>query len=131
MNRTDPNAPQPLIGRDDSEPGYWAIAALDNPWSRERRNAHNNDTTLHALRQGYLLRESGLRESRDHFDCQRFYRAIGSRTENVEALMAQAIGHKMVPERQCDSCKQGQGPFASCIIVPGIFDECANCYWSQ
>lgn len=50
MDRTDPDAAQPLIRRDNTKSGYWAEAALDNPWSRGRRNSYNNKTTLFELR---------------------------------------------------------------------------------
>ena len=131
MDRTDPDASQPLMGRDNTQPGYWAEAALDNPWSRGRRNSYNNKATLHELRQGHLLREPGLRESRAHFDGPRFYRVVASKTEIVEAPLSQATSPKVAPEQQCDACKLEKGPFVSCVIAPGSFRECANCHWSQ
>lgn len=131
MNSTDPDAPQPLIGRDDPDPGFWALSAYENPWSRGRRNSHNNDTTLFQLRQNNLSREPGLRESRATYDGPRFYRAVGSKTENVEALLAQSTGPKVPPGEECDSCNWKLGPFVSCVIVPGVLTECANCHWSQ
>lgn len=123
--------PQPIIGSDGAEPGFWAHAAYENPWSRGRRNSFLNGSTLYQLRQNVLHREPGLRESRANFDGRRFYRAVGNKTENLEALLAQSTGPQVTPGEECDSCQKKRGPFVSCVIAPGIFNECANCHWSQ
>lgn len=38
----------------------------------------------------------------------------------------------MPPEDACEECKKGNGPFRSCVVVPGLAKEmadCANCHW--
>lgn len=125
------NAPRPLIGRDGAEPGFWAHAAYENPWPRGSRNSHLGGSTLYKLRQNHLYREPALRESKDKFDGPRFFKAVGDKTVNLEALLAQATGPQPTPGQECISCQRGKGPFVSCVVVPGIFSECANCHWSQ
>lgn len=125
------DAPRPLLGRDGDEPGFWANTANEAPWTRGSRNSLTSGTTLHELRQARLYREPGLRISRAHFDGPRFFKTIGNKIANVEALLAQATGSEVVATEECNHCQLGHGPFVSCVVVPGIFRECANCHWSQ
>ncbi|OOQ89937.1 hypothetical protein PEBR_08325 [Penicillium brasilianum] len=121
------NAPQPLLGRDGPEPDFWAVTAHDNPWPRR----HIPSSTLYQIRQKSLYREPALRNSRRAFNGPRFFNAVGAKTENLEALLAQAPGPQVTPGQECVPCKQGRGPFVSCVVTLGIFSECANCHWSQ
>ncbi|GLI78714.1 hypothetical protein PoHVEF18_007035 [Penicillium ochrochloron] len=107
------NAPQPLIGSDGAESGIRAHAAHENPWRRGRRNSHLNEPALYQLHKSPFLR------------------AVQSNTVNKEAFLAHATGSQPVPGQECVPCQQGQGPFDSCVVVPGIFSDCANCHWSQ
>lgn len=139
MNLThhDPaDAPRPLSRRDgegpadEEEPGFWAQAALANPWMRGHRNSQNASTRLYALRENGLYREPVLRASRSSYDGPAFHRLVGWRSENVEALLAQATGAQVVPDQACNHCQRGQGLFTSCVVVPGRLLECANCHWA-
>lgn len=125
------NAPQPLLGRDGPEPDFWAVAAHDNPWPRGRRNSHIPSSTLYQLHQKSLYREPALRNSRRAFNGPRFFNVVGAKTVNLEALLAQATGPQVTPGQEWVPCRQGRGPFVSCVVVPGIFSQCANCHWSQ
>ncbi|KAJ5489003.1 hypothetical protein N7539_003893 [Penicillium diatomitis] len=96
MNSTyyDPaNTPRSLSKRDgeetadEEEPDFWAHAAPANPWMRGHRTRQNNLTTLDALRENELYREPVLR-ARSSYDGLAFYRVLGWRSENVEALLA-------------------------------------------
>ncbi|KAJ5933843.1 hypothetical protein N7454_006172 [Penicillium verhagenii] len=136
MDPDHSDAPPPLTGgdkegpaADEEQPGYWAEAALENPWRRGRRNIQNMTSRRHALRRNGLYREPVLRVSRS-YDGPGFYRLVGWRNENVEALLAQATGAQVVPEKACDHCQRSQGLFASCVIIPGRLLDCANCHWA-
>lgn len=87
-------------------------------------------TRLYALRENGLYREPVLRPSRSSYDGPAFYRLVGWRNENVEALLAQATGTQVLPEQACNHCQRGQGLFASCVIVPGRLLDCANFHWA-
>lgn len=87
-------------------------------------------TRLYALRENGLYREPVLRASRSSYDGPAFYRLVGWRNENVEALLSQATGPQVVPEQACNHCQRGHGLFASCVIVPGRLFDCANCHWA-
>ncbi|KAK4654415.1 hypothetical protein QC762_403925 [Podospora pseudocomata] len=48
---------------------------------------------------------------------------------NCEAALAHSRGD-IAPE-PCDRCREGQGRFAECVVMPGKFKgACANCRWA-
>ncbi|KAI2701468.1 hypothetical protein DTO012A7_1031 [Penicillium roqueforti] len=124
-------APRPLLGKDGAEPGFWAHAAYENPWPRGSRNSHMSGSVLYQLHQNRLYREPALRPSKAKYNGTRFLKAVGDKTVNVQALLAQATGPQLKPGAECLPCQKHRGPFVSCVVVPGIFSECANCHWSQ
>ena len=53
-----------------------------------------------------------------------------NRTGNHEAAAAFCVGRVALPA--CGRCSRGLGPFASCIVVPGLLSgACANCHWGS
>ena len=55
-----------------------------------------------------------------------------NRSANHEAILAQSRGEEINEEDCCKKCKDGAGPFATCVIVEGEFSNaCANCHYNS
>lgn len=129
---TDPlNLEAPRVGMEEEAGGFWAERALLCPWPRGRRQIKTNGTVLHQLSQLPIRREPMIRPGKTisavDFDLQ-----LRHRKENIEALLAQAVGEKAAEE--CTACGRGNGKFSGCVIVPTVqssMRSCANCHWGR
>lgn len=125
--------PDPSVGEDEADNGFWARRARQCPWKKGRNLAKKPGTLLYLLKQLPTLREPTLRETMERSG-ERFDNVVGAMRSNIEALLAQAVGIKTAPGRECLSCQQGNGYFVSCVTVPSLFNKmpcCANCHWRK
>lgn len=125
--------PDPSVGETEAENGFWARRARRCPWKKGRNLAKKPGTLLYQLKQLPILREPTLRETME-ISGERFDNVVGSMRSNIEALLAQAVGIKAAPGRECASCQEGNGYFVSCVTVPSLFNKmpcCANCHWRK
>ncbi|KAJ5101347.1 hypothetical protein NUU61_003569 [Penicillium alfredii] len=88
MSTENTGYPDPLTGQDGNEPGFWAQAAVDNPWRRGTRSSTQQGTRHNLLRAMLLRREPALRVSTDGTD---FHSTLGRKNANIEALLAQSV----------------------------------------
>lgn len=55
---------------------------------------------------------------------------LNSRPRKRNAMLAQAVGVKAIP--QCQQCEQGKGQFVGCVVLPDMLEgACANCVWEK
>ena len=121
--------PDPLCGKDNDNPGFWATLAKTNSWSHNNQPETRPWLLYNKLKTYQLVREPGLRAPISGIE---FFYEVNPKSVNVEALLAQSVGYVMPPEDACEECKKGNGPFTSCVVVPGLgkeMAECANCHW--
>lgn len=131
-----PGLPDPLYGREsdeDTPPGFWATRAKECVWTRGSSAIRSPGKYLNTLSTMPLQREPVLRYPtkrgrRRHVDGQTFNGQVGHQRENIEALLAYAVGQKPPPEGQCESCLRGDGKFLQCVMCPGT-THCASCHW--
>lgn len=128
---TPPNMtifPDPHVGDDLDQPGFWAELSPSNPWpwGQGARSCQNPESRIARLRARPLLREPGLRY---HCTGLNFFQRVNLKPCNIEAMMIQSTGDKNVGAASCDNCRRGCGPFRSCVQVPGVSTACANCHW--
>lgn len=118
-----PVVESPVVGADEARPGYWAHFALQSPWDRGRRVRERPGTLLHALKSRPLCREPGLRTIKE---ADEFYYTIGTKTANIEALLAQSTGQKVRDDQICHACQRSEGPFLRDLL--NLMPRCANCH---
>lgn len=131
-----PGLPDPLYRQESDEditPGFWATRAKECPWTRGSSAIRSPGKYLNTISTMPLQREPVLRYPRKrgrrrHVDGQTFNGQVGHQRENIEALLAYAVGQKTPPEGQCESCLRGDGKFVKCVICPGT-THCASCHW--
>lgn len=61
---------------------------------------------------------------------RKFFSQCNNRKENIEALIAQAVGVLCELDSACSSCQALDGKFSACVQAPGIA-ACANCHWER
>lgn len=119
--------PETEIGGEDGlEPGAWAKHIKEFAWPNEPSSSLSNGRvqTCVVLRMLTSKREPHVRRL-----CgQDVHVKIDSRVENLESALAQVSGDR--PERACEQCNMGCGPWVSCVVAEGEFGgACANCHW--
>ncbi|KAJ5248810.1 hypothetical protein N7468_000261 [Penicillium chermesinum] len=123
----EPEVPYPQIpethlgGPDTPDPGPWATHIREFAWTCEpKRTAPATLSTCQILRLLTSKREPHVRRL-----CgQDLHVKISSRTENVEAALAQVSGEEA--GTPCERCQAGLGPWVSCVVAEEFGGGCAN-----
>lgn len=120
--------PDPHVGDDLDQPGFWAELPLSNPWPWRRgtRAIQDSETRIFKLRARPLRREPGFRR---HCTGMSLFERLNQKICNIEAMMIQSTGDENVGVARCDSCRKGHGLFRSCIQVSDVTTACGNCHW--
>ncbi|KAJ9480539.1 hypothetical protein VN97_g13016 [Penicillium thymicola] len=132
-SETPENPVYAAYGEAEQNPGYWARRAIRCHWPRCLNHSKRPETLLYKLRQMDLQREPTLQMNTKNLkrkvgDGLLFDKQVSNRRENVEALLGQAVGKKLLHGLACQNCLTLDGKFTSCVRMPGM-QHCANCHW--
>lgn len=122
-------------GTPDIPPGWWAAAAQRCEFSRGRNHLRKTGTLLNVLCKLAAVREPTLQtraknNKKSHPCGLKFSEQCNTRKQNLEALVAQAVGVACDLDNACVNCQALDGKLSRCVRAPDM-ESCANCHWER
>ncbi|KAJ6004010.1 hypothetical protein N7499_000075 [Penicillium canescens] len=122
--------PRPVTGRRRLPPGPWAKGFMQANSTKVRRGHHITSPIVAKLKYMPKQREPHLRDSRAMTNTL-LLSHVDNTARNMEAAMMTTVGQAAINiDLECDSCQEGNGPWARCVHLPygeGLGMGCNNC----